>query len=95
MAEHDKRLAVLEERVKAIDKVADEVTRTTHRMDTMEAYVHRFGGQLEDFLGRIQIDDRLRLVPDSNRLEVADSPGLLAITRSVSPCTPLHLMMGT
>ena len=90
MADHDKRLAVLEERVKGFDKVADEATRTSQRMDAMEGQVHRFSGALEAFLGRIHIDDRLRLIPESRQIG-DDSP--LAITRSASPSTPLLLPM--
>jgi hypothetical protein len=70
---HEKRLAFLEEQVKSIDKVAEETARTTRRMDAMEGSVHRFAGALESFLGRIHIDDKLRLVPDSRRI----SPGPL------------------
>jgi len=82
---------VLEERVKAFDKVAEETTRTTQRMDAMEGNVHRFTGALEAFLGRISIDDRLRLVPDTRRIEDTQIPDRLLITRSGSPSTPLEL----
>jgi hypothetical protein len=92
-AEHDKRLAVLEARVHAFDKVAEEATRTSQRMDAMEGNVHRFTGALETFLGRIRIDDRLRLVPDTTRIEDAPSPVHLAITRSASPWTPIDAPM--
>src|SRR6266508_2950909 len=58
----------------------------------MEGQVHRFTGALESFLGRISIDDRLRLVPDMRRIGDRRSPALLAgPTRSTSPSTPLYL----
>jgi hypothetical protein len=85
--EHSKRLAVLEERVKVIDKLAQETAHTTLRMDAMEGSVNRFAGALETFLGRIQIDDRLRLVPDRLRI----SPAPFPTTPSASPTTPLDL----
>lgn len=56
-------------------------------MDTMEGNVNRFAGALETFLGRIHIDDRLRLVPD--RLQISPAP--FPTTRSQSPTTPLNL----
>ena len=96
-AEHlDKRIAVLEARVMAFDKVADETTRTSHRLDAMEGQVHKFTGALETFLSRIRIDERLRLVPDTSRIENRRSPSLitgplLPVTRSTSPSTP-HLL---
>lgn len=72
-------------------------------MDAMEGSVHRFAGALETFLGRIQIDDRLRLVPDTMRLAPAPHPSLQSVApgtpvvlptiRSVSPSTPLELPM--
>ena len=90
--EQAKRIAVLEARVQALDKVADETTRTSQRLDAMEGQVHRFTGALESFLGRISIDDRLRLVPDTRRIGDRRSPALLAgPTRSTSPSTPLYL----
>lgn len=88
--------------MKSFDKVAEETTRTSQRMDAMEGSVHRVAGALETFLGRIQIDDRLRLVPDTMRLTPAPhpsqsvSPGtplVLPTIRSVSPSTPLELPM--
>ena len=89
LTEHEKRLAALEDQVKKLDKVAEETARTSQRMDAMEGSVNRFAGALESFLGRIQIDDRLRLVPDHMRL----SPGPLPTTRSASPATPLDFPM--
>jgi hypothetical protein len=56
----------------------------------MEGSVTRFTGALETFLGRIHIDDRLRLVPDHMRLSPAP---LLPATRSASPVTPMDLPM--
>src|SRR6266542_762868 len=90
--EQAKRIAVLEARVQALDKVADETTRTSQRLDAMEGHVHRFTGALESFLGHISIDDRLQLVPDTRRIGDRRSPALLAgPTRSTSPSTPLYL----
>ena len=51
--EQDKRIAVLEARVKAFDKVTEESSRTVQQLDSMEGQVHRFTGALESFLGRI------------------------------------------
>jgi hypothetical protein len=70
-----------------LDKVADETSRNSQRLDTIEGSVQRFAGALEHFLGRIQIDDRLRLVPDNRLL----TPAPLAQTRSASPSTSLFL----
>src|SRR6266542_4358656 len=90
--EQAKRIAVLEARVQALDKVTDETTRTSQRLDAMEGQVHQFTGALESFLGHISIDDRLRLVPDTRRIGDRRSPALLAgPTRSTSPSTPLYL----
>jgi hypothetical protein len=76
--------------MKGFDKVAEETTRTTIRMDAMEGNVNRFTGALKAFLGRIHIDERLRLVPDRMLL----SPGPpLPTTRSASPVTPGELPM--
>src|SRR3981081_1026170 len=72
--DHAQRLTQLEERVKYFDKVAEETVRTRQRMDVMEGSVHRVAGALETFLGRIQIDDRLRLVPDNRRLAESSLP---------------------
>jgi hypothetical protein len=80
---------MLEERMRGFDVVAEEATRTSKRMDAMEGTVHRVAGTLEGFLSRIQIDDRLRLVPDTRRI----SPGHLAIDCPPSPSTPLELPM--
>ena len=98
--DHAQRLTQLEERVKYFDKVAEETVRTRQRMDVMEGSVHRFAGALETFLGRIQIDDRLRLVPDNRRLAESslptvspDAPLVLATIGTGSPSTPLELPM--
>ena len=90
MAEHEKRLAALEERVKTLDQVAEETSRTSRRVDAIEGSVTRFTGALETFLGRIRIDDRLRLVPDNRRISPAP---IFPITRSASPTTPMDLPM--
>jgi hypothetical protein len=90
LTEQEEQLAALEERVKTIDKVAEETTRTSLRMDAMEGSVNRVVGALESFLGRIHIDDRLRLVPEHRRLS---PPPALPTTRSASPMTPMELPM--
>jgi len=51
--EQDKRIAVLEARFKAFDKVAEESTRMVQWLDSMEGQVHRFTGVLESFLSCI------------------------------------------
>jgi len=56
----------------------------------MEGNVARFTGALESFLGRIHIDDRLRLVPDHMRISPLPP---LPTTRSASPATPMDLPM--
>ncbi len=50
-AQQEKRLAVLEQRVEQLDKVAEETTRTSQRVDAIEGDMHRFTGALEAFLG--------------------------------------------
>ena len=86
--DHGERIAVLEEQFTAFKKVAEETTRTSLRVDNIESSVNRFTGSLKSFLSRIQIDNRLRLVPDTRRVEGSHSP-LLAITRSASPVNAL------
>ena len=71
-----------------IDQVAEEMVRKTQRMDAMESNMHQFAGTLENFLGRIQINDRLRLVPDTTQL----TQGPLSI-RSLSPAAPMDISM--
>lgn len=78
------RLAVLEQ---ALDKVTQETTRTSMRVDNIEGSVNRFTDTLESFLGRINIDDRLRLVPDQMRL----SPPPPHRTHSGSPATIIEI----
>jgi len=73
--EQDKRIAVLEAWVKAFNKVTEESTRTVQRLDSMEGQVHRFTGALKSFLGRIQIDDTFRLVPERRHLTPAPAAG--------------------
>ena len=82
--EQDKRIAVLEARVKAFDKVAEESTRTVQQLDSMEGQVHQFTGALESFLGRIRIDDTFRLVPERRHLTPAPAAGPSHM-RSASP----------
>jgi hypothetical protein len=88
--------------MKGFEAVAAEATKTSQRMDAMEGQVNRFTGALETFLGRIHIDDRLRLVPDNRRIGdtpsesapiLAPSPSLFPVTRSPSPTTFLDLPM--
>jgi len=90
--EQDKRIAVLEARFKAFDKVAEESTRTVQRLDNMEGQVHRFTGVLESFLSRIRIDDSFRLVPERRQLTPAPAAGP-SHTRSASPSPLLEFPM--
>jgi hypothetical protein len=90
MTEHEIRIAALEERVKTLGMVAEDSIRTSRRVDAIEGSVIRFTGALDTFLGRIHIDDRLRLVPDHMRLS---PPPILPTTRSASPTTPMDLPM--
>ena len=90
--EQDKWIAVLEARVKAFDKVAEESSRTVQRLDSMEGQVHRFTGALESFLGRIRIDDTFRLVPERRHLTPAPAAGP-SHTRSASPSPLLEFPM--
>lgn len=48
----------------------------TARLLGLETDVHRFTGALEGFLGRIQIDDGLRLVQDNRRIGSVDPADL-------------------
>jgi hypothetical protein len=57
--EHAERIAVLESKVQAFDKVAERTMLTSLRMDAMEGQVSQFTGALESFLGRISIDNHL------------------------------------
>jgi hypothetical protein len=83
--------------MKGFEQVAVEATNTSRRMDVMEGQVNRFSGALETFLGRIHIDERLRLVPDSRWIgdapSLAPSLALFPVTRSASPSTSLQLPM--
>ena len=54
----DKRIAVLETQMTAFNKVAEETTQTSRRVDEMEGQVRRVTGTLELFLSRISIDER-------------------------------------
>lgn len=78
--------------MKGFQKVAEETTRTSRRVDAIEGTVNRFAGSLEGFLSRIQIDDRLRLVPDTRRIEGSHSP-CPPSRLSPSPFTPLEVPM--
>lgn len=69
--EQEKRIAVLEARV---DGFGSEFGRTSSRLDKIESDVHRFTYSLESFLGRISIDDKLLLVPESKRTDKTLSP---------------------
>lgn len=88
--EHDKRIAVLEAQFGAYRLVAEEARRTQHRVDAMEGQVHRFSGALESFLGRISIDERLRLVPDSRRLPSPGPASGASPLPSRPPSPPIH-----
>ena len=74
--------------MKGFEAVAAEATNTSQRMDAMEGQVNLFTGALETFLGRIQIDDRLRLVPDARRLGDAPSTHALAPSKSAPILAP-------
>ena len=90
--EQDNRIAILEARVKAFDKVAEESTRTVQRLDSMEGQVHRFTGALESILGRIRIDDTFQLVPERRHLTPAPAAGP-SHTQSASPSPRLEFPM--
>jgi len=80
--QQEKRIAVLEAQVSAFNRVAEQTTRTSQRLDSMQDQVFRFTGALENVLSRIYLDDR-RLVPAPMRIDdVAPSPSAL-----VAPAT--------
>ncbi len=68
----DKRFARLEAQVANLTEGAKEMQRMTARLTGLETDVHRFTGALENFLGRIRIDDGLRLVQDYRRIASVD-----------------------
>jgi hypothetical protein len=83
--EHAERIAVLESKMQDLNKVAEETTRTTIRMDAMEGQVNRFAGALETFLSRVSIDHRYRLVPEPRRIDDIQTPAPHTTPRSASP----------
>ena len=88
----EKRITILEAQVSTCDKVAQESTQTSQRLDTMEGQVHRFTGALESFPGQIRIDDTFRLVPDKRQITPAPAAGPSHI-RSASPSPLLEIPM--
>ena len=60
----DERFACLEAQVADLTEGAKETQRMTAQLTRLETDVHRFTGALEKFLGRIRINDGLRLVQD-------------------------------
>lgn len=68
----DERFARLEAQVADLTEGSKETARMNTRLEGLETDVHRFTGALEGFLGRIRIDDGLRLVRDDRRIGSVD-----------------------
>jgi hypothetical protein len=62
------RLADLESQMVGLMHGAEESKRTATRVEALESQVSRIAGPLEKILNSIQIDDHLRLVPETRRI---------------------------
>jgi hypothetical protein len=56
--QQEKQIAILEAQVTAFSRVAEEMTRTSQRVNAMQDQVFRFTGALENVLGWICLNDR-------------------------------------
>ena len=65
------RLAALEEQVAGLAQGMQKTGDTEERLGAIESQVQRVTGALETFLGRITINNCLRLVPENMRIEPA------------------------
>jgi hypothetical protein len=64
----DKQFARLEAQVADLTEGSKEMVRMNAHLAGLETDVHQFTGALEGFLGRIRIDNGLRLVSDNRRI---------------------------
>jgi hypothetical protein len=63
------RLADLESQMVGLMHGVEESKRTATRLESLESQVSRISGPLVTILNSIQIDDHLRLVPETRRID--------------------------
>lgn len=81
----DERFARLEAQVADLTEGSKETARMNTRLEGLETDVHRFTGALEGFLGRIRIDEGLRLVRDDRRIGSVDPANFMESTSEPDP----------